>query len=84
MLLDVNDVALGHTTKQTWNDPGKWIWSEKPVSREFDPIALPATVRELEAAQPDEPKPDETAQREIAECDAKLRRHRAALEAHLS
>jgi hypothetical protein len=37
--------------------------------------------RELEAAQPDEPRPDEAAQREIAECDAKLRQHRAALEA---
>jgi hypothetical protein len=38
-------------------------------------------VRELEAAQPDEAKPDEDAQHEIAECDAKLRQHRAALEA---
>ena len=31
MLIDVNDVAQGHTTKQTWNAPDKWIWSEKPV-----------------------------------------------------
>jgi site-specific DNA recombinase len=38
-------------------------------------------VRELESAQPDEPKPDEHAQQEIADCDAKLRQHRAALEA---
>jgi hypothetical protein len=39
-------------------------------------------VRELEAAQVDDPKPDdEPAQREIAECDAKLRQHRVALEA---
>ena len=38
-------------------------------------------MRELEAAQADEPKTDEAAQREIAECDAKLRQHRAALEA---
>jgi hypothetical protein len=51
------------------------------LSRKFDPMTLPATVRELEAAQPGEPKPDEAAQREIAECDAKLRQHRAALEA---
>ena len=51
------------------------------LSRKFDPIALASTVRELEAAQADEPKPDESAQREIAECDAKLRQHRAALEA---
>ena len=51
------------------------------LSRKFDPIALTSTARELEAAQPDEPRPDEAAQREIAECDAKLRQHRAALEA---
>jgi site-specific DNA recombinase len=38
-------------------------------------------VRDLEAAQGDEPRPDDAAQREIAECDAKLRQHRAALEA---
>ncbi len=177
VLIDVNDVALGHTTKQTWNDPDKWIWSEKPthvplidgeifrqaqalrsakgsagersprrtprpyalrgllrcgicgrkmqgswnngkpyyrctflsqyaaknkvdhpasvylreeqlllhldewLSRKFDPAALPTTVGELEAAQPGEAKQDESAQREIAECDAKLRQHRAALEA---
>lgn len=177
MLIDVDDVALGHMTKQTWNDPDKWVWSERPVhealideetfkqaqalqrakgsadersprrtsrahplrgllrcgycgrkmqgswsngkpyyrcvflsqyaaknkikhpptvnlreelllpqldewlSRKFDPIALTSTARELEAAQPDEPRTDEAAQREIAECDAKLRQHRAALEA---
>jgi site-specific DNA recombinase len=38
-------------------------------------------VRELEAAQPDEPKPDESAEREIKECDVRLRQRRAALEA---
>ena len=51
------------------------------LSRKFDPIALTSTVTELEAAQPAAPKPDEAAQREIADCDAKLRQHRAALEA---
>lgn len=51
------------------------------LSCKFDPIALASTVRELEAAQADESKPDEVAEREIAECDAKLRQHRAALEA---
>jgi site-specific DNA recombinase len=176
-LIDVNDVGLGHTTKLRWNDPDKWIWSERPVhepliddetfkqaqallrvkgaagersprrtarpyalrglmrcgicgrkmqgswnngkphyrcqflsqyaaknkishpasvylreeqvlphldewlSRKFDPIALTSTVRELEAAQGAEPKPDEAAKQEIADCDAKLRQHRAALEA---
>jgi site-specific DNA recombinase len=51
------------------------------LSELFSPGALPQTVRELEAAQPEEPRPDEAAQREVAECDAKLRQHRAALEA---
>jgi len=37
-------------------------------------------VRAFEAARP-EPKPDEGAQQEIADCDAKMRQHRAALEA---
>jgi site-specific DNA recombinase len=177
VLINVEDVALGHKTKQRRNDPDQWIWSEQPVheplvddetfnqaqalrrargsadersprrtphpyalrgmvrcgicerkmqgtwnngkahyrcaflsqyaaknkvdhprsvylreeqllpkldqwlSRKFDPIALPSTVRELEAAQPDEPMPDKAAEREIADCDAKLRQHRAALEA---
>jgi site-specific DNA recombinase len=27
VLLDVEDVAAGHQTKQTWNDPSDWIWS---------------------------------------------------------
>jgi hypothetical protein len=39
-----------------------------------------SAVREYQAARP-EPKPDEDAQHEIAERDAKLRQHRAALEA---
>lgn len=51
------------------------------LSRKFSPDALPQTVRELEDAQADEPKPYEAAQREISDCDAKLRQHRAALEA---
>jgi site-specific DNA recombinase len=177
VLIDVNDVGLGHETKMRWNDQDKWIWSDRHVheplidvkvfeqaqairhakaaadersprrtrhpyalrgllycgvcgrrmqgswnngkphyrcvflseyaaknkvnhptsvylleeqllpqldewlSRKFDPTAFPSTVRELEAAQPVEPPPDEVAQREITECDAKLRQHRAALEA---
>jgi DNA invertase Pin-like site-specific DNA recombinase len=31
VLIDVEDVALGHMTKLRWNDSGKWIWSEKAV-----------------------------------------------------
>ncbi|WP_432990687.1 recombinase family protein [Dactylosporangium sp. CA-233914] len=36
VLLDVNDVAMGHRTKQVWNDTDKWIWS--------DNLAHPAIV----------------------------------------
>ncbi|GAA3147029.1 hypothetical protein GCM10010486_10950 [Nonomuraea roseoviolacea subsp. carminata] len=31
ILLDVENVALGTTTKQRWNTKDKWIWSERPV-----------------------------------------------------
>jgi site-specific DNA recombinase len=31
VLIDVNDVALGHTTKLRWNQTSIWIWSEKLV-----------------------------------------------------
>ena len=51
------------------------------LSRKFDPVAFTSAVREFEAAHPGEPEPDDEAQQEIAECDAKLRQHRAALEA---
>jgi site-specific DNA recombinase len=31
VLINVEDVALGHTTKLRWNDTGKWLWSDKIV-----------------------------------------------------
>jgi site-specific DNA recombinase len=31
VLLDVNDVALGHVTKMRWNDDTRWIYSEQIV-----------------------------------------------------
>src|SRR5205085_1076577 len=31
VLLDVNDVALGHTTVMRWNDEGQWIFSDQIV-----------------------------------------------------
>jgi site-specific DNA recombinase len=39
VLIDVQDVGLGHETRMRWNDPSDWIWSEEPshealVSRE--------------------------------------------------
>jgi site-specific DNA recombinase len=32
VLIDVEDVALGHTTRQRWNEAGKWVWSDKVVA----------------------------------------------------
>ncbi|HEX3955625.1 MAG TPA: recombinase family protein [Trebonia sp.] len=31
VLIDVEDVALGHTTKLRWNETGRWLWSDKVV-----------------------------------------------------
>ncbi|MFA1546691.1 recombinase family protein [Actinomadura chokoriensis] len=31
VLLDVNDVSLGHITKLRWNDRDKWVFSMEPV-----------------------------------------------------
>jgi site-specific DNA recombinase len=31
VLIDVEDVALGHTAKLRWNDSCKWVWSDKMV-----------------------------------------------------
>ena len=31
VLIDVEDVALGHDTKMRWNDPTQWVWSENPT-----------------------------------------------------
>ena len=31
VLIDVEDVALGHITKLRWNESGKWVWSEQVV-----------------------------------------------------
>lgn len=31
VLIDVEDVALGHETKMRWNTPDKWVWSAEQV-----------------------------------------------------
>ena len=35
VLIDVDDVALGHMTKMRWNRPDKWIWSAEPATRSW-------------------------------------------------
>ena len=51
------------------------------LSQKFDPVAFTSAVQEFQPARLDEPKPDEGGQQETTECEAKLRQHRAALEA---
>ena len=46
VLLDVPDVALGHTTKMRWNEPGDWIWSERPM---HEPLINVATFERAQA-----------------------------------
>ncbi|MCM3885556.1 recombinase family protein [Frankia sp. R82] len=31
VLLDVDDVALGHETKLAWNQRDQWVWSDRPA-----------------------------------------------------
>jgi site-specific DNA recombinase len=46
VLIDVNDVALGHHTKQRWNSPGDWVRS---TNLSHPPLIDEAT---FQAAQP--------------------------------
>ncbi|MGO8887764.1 MAG: recombinase family protein [Streptosporangiaceae bacterium] len=46
VLLDVQDVALGFTTKQRWNQRADWIWSEQTV---HEPLIDTATFEQAQA-----------------------------------
>ena len=50
VLIDVNDVALGHSTKMRWNDPGKWIYSDAVAHPPLIGDEDFGTVRELLAS----------------------------------
>jgi site-specific DNA recombinase len=45
VLLDVRDIALGHTTVMRWNDQDKWIFSEQIV---HPPIITDETFRQAQ------------------------------------
>ena len=45
VLIDVEDVALGHESKMRWNNRDEWVWSDKPTHE-----ALVA-VEQFDAAQ---------------------------------
>lgn len=51
LLIDVNDVALGHAIKQKWNEPSKWIWSKQPVHEPLVDIEPFERVRALQRAR---------------------------------
>ena len=45
ILIDVEDVSLGHETRMRWNDTTQWVWSQEPV---HEPII---TLDTFQAAQ---------------------------------
>jgi site-specific DNA recombinase len=45
VLIDVNDVALGHTTRMRWNEAGQWIYSEDIT---HPPIVSPQTFAQAQ------------------------------------
>jgi site-specific DNA recombinase len=47
VLLDVEDVALGFTSKQRWNEADQWIWSDRPVHEPLIDTAVFEQVRTL-------------------------------------
>jgi hypothetical protein len=57
VLLDVDDVAAGHTSRRRWNPIDQWIWSAEPahqplVSREL----FQAVQARMHAASPSKPR----------------------------
>jgi hypothetical protein len=45
VLVDVDDVALGHETRQRWNPESEWIWSAEPV---HEPLITPELFAEAQ------------------------------------
>jgi hypothetical protein len=51
VLIDVDDVGLGHTTKLRWNSKQDWVWSETVVhppivsTEDFDAVQMTLTGR---------------------------------------
>jgi site-specific DNA recombinase len=60
VLIDVDDVALGHESRMRWNDEAAWVWSdteahEPIVSLELFEGAVPATAGHEAALRPQGP-----------------------------
>lgn len=50
VLLDVNDVALGHETKMRWNNEDEWVWSEQLTHPAIVTVEQFQAVRDVFAA----------------------------------
>ncbi|MGW5443387.1 recombinase family protein [Streptomyces asiaticus] len=50
VLLDIDDVTLGHRTQQTWNTADQWIWSTQPV---HEPLISKTTFTRAQARRHD-------------------------------
>jgi site-specific DNA recombinase len=55
VLLDVNDVALGHVTKLRWNSPEQWIWSETTAHTPIVSVEEFTQVQRILAARGNKP-----------------------------
>jgi site-specific DNA recombinase len=50
VLIDVDDVALGHQTRMRWNDPTTWIWSDDIVHEPLIDVSTFQAAQDLLAA----------------------------------
>lgn len=62
VLLDVDDVAAGHTSRRRWNPTPQWIWSAEPahpalISRETFQ-AVQARIHPVPSSKPRKARPD--------------------------
>ncbi|WP_078966924.1 recombinase family protein [Streptomyces sp. WM6378] len=63
VLLDIDDITLGHRTKQSWNKPDQWIWSAQPVHEplvSLDDFKAAQAQRSSRHQQRDHPRPPRT------------------------
>lgn len=47
VLLDVEDVALGHESKMRWNDRDSWVWSERQMHPAIVSMEIFEAVRDI-------------------------------------
>jgi hypothetical protein len=57
VLIDVDDIALGHESRHRWNDPSQWVWStaiaDKPlISTELFDLARQINLRGVSGRAP--------------------------------